>query len=206
MKNGFLATLSVFTISTWWGPVAAGGLETPVFSPPPAPVPMAAPMAFGADWTGFYVGGSLGYADIDDDAATFGDQFDGLTYGAYAGYDYDFGSLVVGGELEISGFDVVDNSTATQIDSVARLKVRAGYDAGVFLPYVTAGVAQLKTSGAPLGDVDDTGAFYGVGVDYRLTDRIRVGGEVLQHEFDDYAASGINADALTAGARVAFEF
>ncbi|MBT8410658.1 MAG: outer membrane beta-barrel protein [Octadecabacter sp.] len=187
-------------------PAFAGNMSEPVVTPAPAPMPAPAPVSYGGDWTGFYAGGSLGYADVGDDAAVFGDEFNGLTYGVHAGYDYDFGNFVLGGEFELSGFDVQDNNTATEVDSVARLKLRAGYDAGNFLPYLAVGAAQLKTSGAPLGGVDDTGYFYGAGVDYRLTDSIRVGGEVLQHEFDDYAGSGINPDALTAAVRVSFEF
>lgn len=205
MKRILLATSAALTLGIAAGSATAGNIAEPVFEPAPAPMPAPVVMT-GTDWTGFYVGGSLGYADVDDDAGTFGDEFDGLTYGAHAGYDYDFGSFVLGSELEISGFDVADNNTATEIDSVARLKLRAGYDAGLFLPYITAGVAQLNTSGAPLGDASDTGAFYGIGMDYKMTDRIRVGAEVLQHEFDDYDGSGIDADALTAGVRVAFEF
>lgn len=189
-------------------PAWAGNMDEPMLTPAPAPMPAPAPapVSFGGDWTGFYAGGSLGYADVGDDAATFGNDFNGLTYGVHAGYDYDFGTFVLGGEVELSGFDVADNNTATEVDSVARLKLRAGYDGGDFMPYLAAGAAQLQTSGAPLGGVDDTGYFYGAGLDYRVTDRIRVGGELLQHQFDDYAGSTLDVDAVTAGVRVSFEF
>lgn len=206
MKQMFFASTAVASLMMAASSVAAGNMSEPVMEPAPMPAPAPMPMQTSANWSGFYAGGSLGYATVDDDAATFGDGFEGLTYGVHAGYDYDFGSFVMGGEIEISSFDVTDNETATSVDSVSRLKVRAGYDAGDVLPYLTAGVAQLNTSGAPLGDVDDTGAFYGLGMDYRIGSNLRVGGEVLQHEFDDYAGSGINADALTAGLRVSFEF
>ncbi len=206
MKRILLTTTAALSMAALAGPLMAGNLSEPVMTPSPAPMPAPAPVSYGGDWTGLYVGGSLGYADVGDDAAVFADDFNGLTYGVHAGYDYDFGTFVLGGELELSGFDVTDSNTATSVDSVTRLKLRAGYDAGNFLPYLTAGVAQLNTSGAPLGDVDDTGAFYGLGMDYKMTDSIRVGGEILQHDFDDYTGSGINADALTAGVRVAFEF
>lgn len=186
-------------------PALAGNISEPVIAPAPAPVLAPVQVNYGGDWTGFYVGGSLGYAEVDDNTGTFGDGFDGATYGVHAGYNYDFGSYVLGAEAELSGFDVKDIS-GTEVDSVARLKLRAGYDAGNFMPYLAAGVAQLNTSGAPLGGVDDNGYFYGAGLDYKLTDSIRVGGEVLQHQFDDYAGSNIDVDALTAGVRVSFAF
>jgi outer membrane immunogenic protein len=35
---------------------------------------------------------------------------------------------------------------------------------------------------------------------------IRIGGEVLQHEFDDFGGSGLNIDATTAALRVSLDF
>ena len=86
---------------------------------------------------------------------------------------------------------------------VARAKLRAGYDAGNFLPYATAGVASMDVGGL---NASDTGSFYGLGVDYMMTDSIRVGGEVLKHDFDDFNGTGLNFDATTASLRVAFQF
>ena len=184
------------------GASLAGGMDAPEITPAPVQ-PTPVPVSMGGDWTGFYAGGSLGYADVTG-STTLGDDVNGVTYGAFAGYDYDLGNFVLGGEIEISGFDVTDESISLDVDSVTRLKVRAGYDAGAFLPYATAGYAMLSTSGA-IDDSDD-GYFYGLGVDYKLRDNIRIGGEVLQHEFDDYAGSGIDVDATTISARMAFEF
>ncbi len=177
----------------------AGNLDEPIAEVTPV-APVVVPVVQTNDWTGGYVGGSLGYADVSEDADAFDD--DGVTYGVHGGYDYDFGSFVLGGELEVSGFDVAD--AGIDVDSVTRAKIRAGYDAGQFLPYVTAGIAQLNT-GAGF-DGDDTGAVYGVGLDYAYTDNIRVGGEILQHEFDDFDGAGLDLDATTASVRVAYEF
>jgi opacity protein-like surface antigen len=186
-------------------PALAGSLDDPIVSPePPKPVAVD-PAPTGPDWTGFYAGGSLGYADATD--STFvTDEFDGLTYGVHAGYDRDFGGAVLGGELELSGFDVEDPEfrPTLEIDSILRAKLRAGYNAGNWLPYLTAGVAQLTTSGNV--DDSDTGSFYGVGVDYRVGDDIRVGAEVLDHQFDDFASSNFDFDVTTVSARVSFEF
>ncbi len=176
----------------------AGNMAEPIIQDAPAPIP--APVVASNDWTGFYAGGSLGYADVTEEGGAF--DSDGTTYGLHAGYDYDFGSFVMGGELEISGFDVTDGGI--DVDSVARAKLRAGYDAGNVLPYLAAGVAQLNTGGGL--EADDTGVFYGAGVDYMLSDSIRVGGEVLQHEFDEYDGTALNLDATTASVRVSFQF
>lgn len=198
MKRTFLATTALLTFAMAAGPAVAGNIDEPILTP--APAPMAPVMvSTGGDWTGFYAGGSLGYADASDTTAAF--DADGLTYGLHGGYDYDFGTFVLGGELEISGFDVEDG--ANSISSVARAKLRAGYDAGAYMPYVTAGIARLDVDGLNL---DDTGPVYGVGLDYRYSDSLRIGGEILKHEFDNFGATGLDIDATTAALRVSFEF
>lgn len=203
MKRTFLVTSLMstaalaFTVAA--GSASAGNIDEPVIAPAPAPMaPM--PVSMGGDWGGFYAGGSLGYATASEDDPTVFDD-DGVTYGIHAGYDYDFGSFVLGGELELSGFDVEDG--ANSIDSVARAKLRAGYDAGDFMPYVTIGAAQLDIGGL---DATDTGPVYGLGMDYRYTDSIRIGGEVLKHEFNDFNDTGLDFDATTAAVRVSFDF
>ena len=188
------ASLSLIAASTAF----AGNLQEPVVTAAPAPMP-APVYSAGTDWSGFYAGGSLGYATADEESGAFDDS--GLTYGVHAGYDYDLGNLVLGGEVEFSGFDL--SSGGNDVDSVARAKLRAGYDAGNFLPYATAGVASMDVGGL---NASDTGSFYGLGVDYMMTDSIRVGGEVLKHDFDDFNGTGLNFDATTASLRVAFQF
>jgi len=183
----------------------AGGLAEPVVTPAPAPAPMVAPAAparMGGDWTGFYAGGQLGYGQLDADPLT--EDPDGLTFGAHAGYLYDFGSWVLGGEFDIDGADIEDDAADVALDAVARAKVRFGYDAGNWLPYVTGGIAQASTSGAV--DGEDTGAFGGVGLDYQISDSVRIGGEILQHQFEDFDDNGFDIDATTASARVSFRF
>jgi opacity protein-like surface antigen len=186
-------------------PAFAGGLDEPAIVAPVAPIAVAAaPVSYGADWTGGYVGASLGYADLEG-SSTFGDDFNGGSLGLHAGYNYDMGSYVLGGEIEYSGFDVRDDASGQDLDQVLRAKVRAGYDAGSFMPYVTVGAAQAYTSGA-LGDLDGTGYLYGLGADYRVSDSITVGAEILRHEFEDFADTGIDLDANTASVRVSFNF
>ena len=197
-------TLMSAAIAAAAAPAIAGGLGEPAPQPTIAAPVMAAPMAPSSDWSGPYGGISLGYGDVSADPNIVGDDFNGLMYGVFAGYDFDFGSFVVGGELELSGSDISDDVSGIDVDSVARAKLRAGYDAGRFLPYITAGAAQLNTGGAI--DESDTGYFYGIGADYKATERMRVGVEALRHEFQDFADTGVDLTADTISARVAFDF
>nr|WP_207510517.1 outer membrane beta-barrel protein [Cognatiyoonia koreensis] len=199
------ATAAALAMVGFAGAANAGGLAEPVVQPAPAPLPapVPAPVSYGGDWGGFYAGGQLGWGQLDSDA--FGDADpDGALYGVHAGYNYDFGSFVLGAELDYDATDISDDATGIDLDSVARFKVKAGYDAGRFLPYVTAGIAQATTSGAL--DADDDGQFAGVGVDYQFNDSIRVGAEALQHQFDDFDGSGADIDATTIAARVSYTF
>ena len=184
------------------GMASAGGLSEPVETVAPTPMPVAAPVMTGSDWTGFYAGGQLGYGQLDSDDLT--EDPDGLTYGAHAGYLYDMGSWVLGAELDIDGTEIEDETAEVAVDAITRAKLRVGYDAGNWLPYVTAGVAQARVSGSL--DADDTGGFAGLGAEYRVSDSIRVGAEVLQHQFEDFDGSGVDIDATTAAARVSFQF
>ena len=204
-RTTFIALAGALGLTAAAGAASAGGLAEPVATPAPVVAPVAvapAPVMTGGDWTGFYAGGQLGYGRVTSDALS--DTAEGATYGVHAGYDYDFGSLVVGGEVDYDWADIEDEGTGIALDNVARLKLRVGYDAGNFLPYLTGGIAQATTGGAL--DETDTGAFAGLGVAYKVTDSIRVGGEVLRHEFNDFADSGADIEATTASLRVSYEF
>ena len=176
----------------------AGGLSEPVMTPV-APAPIVAPAMASNDWTGFYVGGSVGTGNV---AFNGGDESDLNNYGLHAGYQADMGSYVLGGEVEYSMIDI-DGVGDDDDGSVLRLKGRVGYDAGSFLPYFTAGAANLTIDDL---DADDFGYFYGVGVDFAATDSLTIGGEVLQHEFEDFDGSGDDVSAMTMGLRVSYTF
>ncbi|MFY0311124.1 outer membrane protein [Leisingera sp. D0M16] len=174
----------------------AGNISEPVVEPVPAPAPV--PVANdGGDWTGFYLGGQIGQLDAD---ATNGASGDDAAYGIHGGYNYDFGRFVLGGELDYDTTDL-DLGGGASVDSVARAKLKAGYDFGNVLAYVTGGVAEADSS---LGS--ETGEFYGVGLAYQVTDQWQIGGEVLEHEFDEFGSSGVGADATSVSLRASFKF
>jgi outer membrane immunogenic protein len=205
-------------------PAFAGGFTPTVATPAPvAPAPVIAPapvtpVSTGSDWTGFYVGGQLGFGNLsidDNDDATDDGDFDGALYGVHAGYMRDFGRLVLGAEIDWDatniGIDSAGVEDAVDLDSVARAKLRLGYDAGRFLPYVTAGYARAMLSSdidaidAGLDDSYD-GHFYGIGAAYQVNDRFSVGAEVLRHNFEDTPVADFDTDVTTASIRASWRF
>ena len=201
IKSG-LMTAVILGLTT--APVLAGGFAEPIATPPvAAPVIIAAPAPMmSADWTGFYAGAQLGYGQMTSDAIDEDPQ--DLLYGVHAGYLYDLGNIVLGAELDYDMTEIGFAAPAVDLDSVARFKLRAGYDAGAFQPYLTAGVAQATVSGALDGTSD--GQFAGLGLDYQLSDSFRVGGEVLAHQFDNLVDSGVDVEATTLTLRASYNF
>lgn len=192
------------------GLASAGGVSEPVMTvAPAAPVIAMAPApVMSGDWSGLYAGASIGYGKATGDnngTNVFGSDPKGMLYGAHVGYNYDFGSLVLGGELEYQATDLKDDATDVSIDGIARAKVRAGFDAGNYMPYLTAGAAQgyLNDGG---NKVDDTGYFFGAGLDYKVGENVVVGAEILKHTFNNFNESGTDLDATTASLRVSYRF
>jgi len=180
-------------------PAFAGGYAEPVAEAPvAAPVVAAAP---NGDWSGPWIGGQIGYGDASAGAL----DGDGAIYGVRAGYDWDFGQWVLGAGLDWDKTDIDLGTAGDNLDSIARLGVRAGYDLGRTLVYVRGGVARAEADIGGVGH-DDTGWFAGVGAEYAINDRWSVGGEVLQNQFDDFDNTGTDLDATTAAVTVGFRF
>ena len=192
-----IATAALTAPAFAGGPVAA--VEEPVI------VPAAeAYVAPGLDWSGAYAGVQLGYGDVDSNGA--GLDGNGFLGGVHAGYRWDLGNWVAGAELawDKANIDLGDVA-GDQLDDVTALKLTAGREIGNSLVYGTLGAAYANASvgGA---DLSDNGFVYGLGFDYAVNDRWTVGGEVLQHKFDDFDASGVDIDATTVKAKVSLQF
>lgn len=185
-------------------PALAGGpvivAEEPVVAAAPAPVTMAP----NGDWTGFYAGGQLGFADVGSGSGLL--DGDNMTGGFLGGYRMDFGQFVGGVEANYDWANVDLGAGAGSLDNIARLKLIGGYDMGNALVYGT--VAAVRASATVGGaDVSDNGWGAGIGVDYALTDSMTLGAEVMEHKFDDFGGvAGNDLDATTVNARVGFKF
>lgn len=183
-----LTTLVVTTALA--GPALAGSMSyAPADPVVPAPVVTYVAPANG-DWTGPYAGLQLGYGMA---TGTGGLDGNGAIGGLALGYDYDFGQFVAGGAIE---YDAAD------IDSIARLKLRAGYDLGKALIFASAGAAQADV--ASLGT--DDGWFVGFGYEQRLTETLSLGSEVTYHKFDDFNGSAIDVEATTVQVKAIYRF
>mgnify|MGYP000032350192 CR=1 FL=1 len=186
----------------------AGGVPTapqpPVVITPPAPV---------EQWSGFYGGVQLefGRGDIDYGAipgAAFPDaDVDGHLAGIFFGYRHDYGSIVFGTEFDyVAGELDADTPGIDSIDSVMRATLELGLDTGNAFIYGTAGVHGTTVSTGIAIDDMDWGPVYGIGMDYRLNDRMTIGAELLQHEVDDFSGSGADLSFTTLGLNVGFQF
>lgn len=178
----------------------AGNLAETVIDPAPTPAPVAATPQLSV-WNGFYAGGQIGTGDAtDEDNSSLNPDFN--IYGVHAGYMYDLGSLVLGAELD---YNIVNVDVANELDfSLSHLKLRAGYDAGRFLPYATVGVARFSVDDdLGIDSVTETGFAYGLGVAYAASDKFIIGAEYLRSTIDD---DGGDVDLDAFSLRASYKF
>lgn len=186
------------------GSALAADMPAPV--QPAAPIPYVPPFS----WTGFYIGGELGWIRTDPEYTTgavlLGTPFvvsaatgkDGLSYGVLAGYNYQMGNVVLGIEGDFQGWTVgkVRYTSITGDFLTAHSKWggtvrgRLGYAADRFLLYVSGGAAFLSNetsipfTGISVGG-DDTrvGWTVGAGLDYAFTNNWFTG---LEYRYSQY--------------------
>ena len=184
------------------GAAFAGGYSAPVANPEPIVV---APIVVEdtSDWTGFYAGAQYGKGNFKlslDDAE---DENDMDAYGLHGGYLRDFGKFVLGGELDYNKLDI-DN--VDDKGDLTRLRAKAGYDMGRFMPYVTLGVAKLSIDTGAY-DISETDVTYGIGGDFKVTDAFTVGAEYSKQDFSDVDdIDGLDLDTDMVQLRAAYHF
>ncbi len=185
------------------GTAFAGNIQSTPMEPVLAPAPM--PVNASPNWTGFYAGGELGYANVDVGTPFGSADEGGLIGGLIAGYDYDLGNWVVGAGFDYDWTDVSfsGGGTTVDVDSIWRAKLRGGYKIGNGLLYATAGYAQGEASTGGVS-ADEDGYFVGGGYEHLVTENMSLGGEVLYHDFD--VPSGYSIEATTAQVRATFRF
>ncbi len=193
------------------------------------------------NWSGFYIGPNVGYGSVNVggvfendriipdtgnpaflDLKNFHDR--GLLGGGQAGFNAQFGSVVLGVEGDIAGVDwddvFVDRQTpenpagpavAASLDLgfLATLRGRVGLAADNWLFYATGGVAFLdgefeNITTSSHKDISATGGAVGGGVEWGVTPNLSLKGEGLYLAFNDSTSlanvrGGVPGDHLDIG-------
>ena len=179
-------------------------------------------------WDGAYVGAFFGYGWgtlMDDDSelapSLAGDELgsDGWTVGATLGANFTVGEgfvLGAAGDVAWSGISGYDAGTDVgyDINWTGSLRGRAGYDAGMFMPYVTGGLAFAGVTTEQAADESTQAHFgwtVGAGVEVAAADNITLD---LQYRYSDYGSAtydmgpdadlSITTQTVTAGVNFKF--
>lgn len=218
--------LALLCSSVLFSAANAADLGSPAYK---APALTPAPL-----WTGFYIGGNVGYGWGKVSLNGLNGEMNpkGVNGGVQLGYNYQINSLVLGVEGDFQFADHKDNINLTAFGVTGNLDVksdwfatargRIGYAFGPFMPYVTGGVAFTRakadlgvtTGGVTLGtistDKTSTGYAIGGGVEYAIDRNWSVKAEYLHLGFGTQTynftatAGGATATAF-ADAKLSFD-
>jgi outer membrane immunogenic protein len=214
--------------------LATGAMAADLPSRTMAPMaPISAVPVF--TWTGFYIGAQVGYAWGDDENnfpsnalvfngvtyepfdSGFGGDNDSFLAGVHAGYNYQFGSIVVGIEGDVEGlfgddedeFDSIVYSapgvpatfafSGNTLDWQGSIRGRVGFAFDRAMIYATGGFAFGGVSGGfsstlvDNGDDTITGWTLGAGVEYAFTNNLttRLEYRYTSFEGDDSVFDGV---------------
>lgn len=156
------------------------------------------------DFSGFYVGGLLGYADgsyTSDVSEVIDHEPSGGLFGVQVGWSRPYGSILFGidGDFAFSSIDGEDTITVQgyrsdvshDINYLSSIRARLGFMAGPVLLYGTAGLGMadldnklvVSAGGQHVGSDEEsswhTGWTAGVGIEYPMTANLVVGAEYL---------------------------
>ena len=171
------------------------------------PAPSLLGTTSAVNWSGFYVGANVGFGwSRFDDGVVGSVDGSGLLGGVQAGYNYDFGGLVLGveGDFQLSDVghseDVGGGNTGfTSVERFGTLRARAGVAVDRFMPYVTGGVAYGRVvTGMKNGvmtmsaTADQVRWTVGGGVEYAAFDNVSFKAEYLYADFGstDFGGGG----------------
>jgi outer membrane immunogenic protein len=201
MKSALTASLASLLFA---GAAIAGDLPSGKYLPPVPELPSF------YSWTGFYLGGQVGYSWERDRvrefsaptrfATGYGARFssDTALAGGHAGFNYQMGSVVVGIEGDLEAVNARGRFTdalgtgATRRDWQASLRGRIGYAFDRVLVYGTAGAAfsefefSYRNGATGLAErlkASKTGWTAGLGIAYAFTDAVIVG---IEYRYTDY--------------------
>jgi outer membrane immunogenic protein len=169
MKKILLASAGILALGI--ASASAADIQRRQAMPEKAPVYVAQ----GYNWTGPYVGlyGGYGWGHSDFSAPFVGStNLSGGLVGGTLGYNWQVGQTVIGLETDLGWSGIRGSASCgagfnceTRNNWLGTTRVRLGYAADRFMPYVTGGVAYggVKTSVAGIGSSSDTKAGWTLG-------------------------------------------
>ena len=162
MRRGLRVLLGLAGAAMFGGAALAADMGRPVYKAPPAG---ALPVSY--DWTGFYVGGHVGYGWADKswtDAFGLGTSHtaDGFLGGGQVGFNYQINQFVLGVEGDVSWANLKGDSTQvfglaapvtqgfnSEVDWTATLTGRLGFAFDRWLVYGKGGAAWAEIAIPP---------------------------------------------------------
>lgn len=171
-----------------------------IYQAPEAPAATESYSAPAGNWSGAYVGGGVTYDFGKFTGSTDGRDAKDLGGTVYGGYNMQNGSIVYGGEADISynGEDGSAGAGLTGTQGVnGSVRGRVGYDLNPFLVYGTAGVAVANHELKSGGDNDEklaAGYTVGAGVETFVTDNITAR---VEYRYSDYQKRDFNIGGST---------
>jgi outer membrane immunogenic protein len=200
---GFLAFALTSVAALASANAADLAVKAPVYKAPPV---------YLSDWAGFYLGvhGGYGWSGSNFPSALYDDGdflgiFDiapkqkGGLFGGHAGYNWQYGSVVTGLEVDFDGADIKGTNTAVfpalglKTDELASARARLGY---TFWPnvlaYGTAGAGWghtvISNTGFPDEGISQFGWVAGAGLEYKFYGNWIARAEYLHYDFDKTSA------------------
>jgi outer membrane immunogenic protein len=169
-----------------------------------APIYKAPPPVYLSDWAGFYIGihGGGGWASTSFDVFPEDNtKPTGGLIGGHAGYNWQYGSVVTGLEVDFDGADLkkTDNDGFRQkTNELASARARLGY---VVLPnllaYGTAGAgwghSEISVNGLTDSAFNQFGWVAGAGLEYKVWGPLVARAEYLHY---DFAKTGFTGPAF----------
>lgn len=152
----------------------------------------------GEGWTGFYLGAHVAATDGEISAGGLSISDSATAYGLQIGYDHSLpNNLVIGGELSYSTAEYSYAGLTGDLDTT-RLKFKGGYDLGSTMVYGILGYASIDD-----GAYSEGGTTFGIGVNYKASNNIILGAELLRDSFDIVGVD-VEVDSISLG--VSYQF
>jgi outer membrane immunogenic protein len=165
---------------------------------PAAKAAVVAPVTY--DWTGFYIGGNVGYGWARaEDTSGFGFDMSGVIGGGLVGFNWQSGMFVGGIEADYQwsdqkASDVFGTAATARVSSFATVRGRAGVAFDNVYVYGTGGYAHFEFKVEdPFGSASESrgGWTVGAGIDVAIVGNLIARGEYL------YLRSSDNTDGGT---------